>query len=302
MRFFLLVSVLGVALTARAQDAEPVSCKIVAAQATQRVVAPALDGGVPTADEKRVIGEFQRGIVEECSSAAGENCYTQKPGDSQAAPTHCPTDPVRVWMATSASQILPTQTRQNRATQVLARLLGKAAPAAPPPAAPAPAPAPAAQALAAPASAAAPAPPPPPPPSAPAAELTAPPPPQSPPLAAACPPCPCLEAGAKAADAPVLEGDALLTAPLTFMSKRELRGIQTLLEEAKPGLGLPIGMFGGAVGGLGAGSFFIATSLGYYVNTVGVVFGAVVLTAGVARSARPERTSALSPMVTIAQW
>jgi hypothetical protein len=118
-----------------------------------------------------------------------------------------------------------------------------------------------------------------------------------------------------------------------MMSKRELRGMQTLLEEGKPGLGFPIGMYGGTLGGIAVGSFFIATSIGYYGNTFGLVVGGVALTAAVTlavigtlslvkrlgirgkynarieevrglllKSGRPDRASSPSPLLIIAQW
>jgi hypothetical protein len=316
VRSFLLATVLCLAFTARAQTLEPVSCKVVAAQATQRLMGTALEGEPATADEKRVFGEFQRGVVDECVKADGESCYTHRPGEVKAEPTNCPKDPARVWMVTSAGQILPTQTKQNRATRMLEGLLTQA---------PEPAPVAAAPAL----------PPPPPPASSSPGAISAPPPP---PTVAPEAPVPASPGRGKEKpdDAPILEGEALLTASLTHMSQRELRGVQTLLEESRPGLGFSIGMFGGGAGALALGTFMIATSVGSFGSTFGLLLGGAALTAGVvlivigtvslvrrlgvrakydaridevrgllkpAKSGGPDRASLLlSPLITIARW
>jgi hypothetical protein len=301
VRSFSVVSVLWLAVPALAQTLEPVSCKIVAAQATQRLMGAALEGDVATQDEKRVFGEFQRGVVEECTNAGGQTCYTRKPGEQAVAPTNCPKDPLRDWMATSAGQIIPTQIKQNHATKVLQGLLGQAAAPAPTGAAPtgaaptgaapmgaAPtgaAPTGAAPTGAAPTGAA-------PTDAAPTgaaptgaaptgATGLAPPPPPPPPQIDDTPPASTARSREPAEDAPVLEGDALLTASLVNMSQRELKGMQTLLEEQKPGFGLTIGMYAGGLGALAFGSFVIAMSVGYYTNTFGLVLGSAALAAGV---------------------
>ena len=208
MRALLLTGVFCFAVTAHAQTPEPVSCKAIAAQVTMKLVGVALEGESATQDEKRVFGEFQRGVVEECVKADGENCYTHLPGELRTSPTNCPKDPVHTWMATSAGQIIPTQTQQNRATAVLQGLLNK--PPEPEPPAP-------------------------PPPSTGAA--LPPPTPPPPPVEAPPPPPP---ARPVAEDAPMLDTGDILTRPLNGMSQRELRGTQTLLEEQRPGLGLTL--------------------------------------------------------------